>query len=455
MKIRLFLLILFCMVLSSEAQIKVRETEVKNAPVFKPAPYDSLQPMTYHYMDRWNENMTNLSDQEVYYRNELDFKKYIGHSIYFIPQAKNAPVIPAYFYYYNEAKGIYIQDEKVKVKNENSIRTRKLKVQNNKSVLNGSSFEFYINQDTTNSYVFVNIYKPVKTTSNYSGGIKIHPSINVSTSYSEIAGKYYQIIDIQNFKLKKFQNTNIDYFKFVLTNEQDTLYFLRGKFAFKGSDNFILVSYYEKLQKTFVDKSYIFQKDKQISRTQVKRYPSSKNDEKGNPYVSDINTGEQFILSHGSEWNCVSIEFMEVTDKKYLQLYFVLKNQIGNEIIIDAKGSMEDFFIEKEKYLYELQLQQKEESERIRIIEEERRKRELIQEAIAKENIEKYGKYYGELINAREVILGMNEEMCLRAWGNPMFTSKTIVAGLVRDNWFYSLSSFLCFDNGKLILIQQ
>lgn len=452
----LFLLLSFCYFITSEAQIKVRETEAKNAPVFKPAPYDSLHPMTYHYLDKWDESMNNLSVQEVYDRNELDFKKYIGHTLYFIPLSKIATVIPAYFYYYNEKKGSYYQDEKIKAKNENSIRIRKIKVQNNKSVLKGTTFEDYINQDTINSYSLVNIYKPIKNTSNYAGvGVKIHSNNNICSSYNEIAGNYFRIIDIQNVKLKDGQYNTRDYFKFVITHEQDTLYFLTGKFAFQGADDFILVAYYEKLQKTFVGKNYIFQKEKQLSRGQIKLFPSDRNDEKGNPYVSDINTGEQIILNNGSEWKCVSLEFVEVANKNYLQLFFILKNQLGNEIIVGANGSMEDFFIEKEKYINEQELQKKEENERKRIIEEERRKREIAKESAAKENIEKYGKYYGDLINARKVVLGMNKEMCIKAWGKPMEINKTIVAGLVQEQWVYSLSMYLYFENGELTAIQH
>lgn len=451
----LFLLLSFCWIISIEAQIKVRDTEIKNAPVFKPVPYDSLQPMTYHYLDKWDESMINLTEQEVYNRNELDFKKYIGHSIYFIPLAKKAPVIPAYLYYFNEARGIYIQDEKIKEKNRNSIRTRELKVKYNKSILNGTTLEEYINQDTINSYTLVNIYKPVKKTSNYSGGVKIHSNETISSSYNEIAGKYYKIIDIQNNELKNGQYKTRDYFKFVITHEKDTLYFLRGKFAFEGVDNFILVSYYEKLQQTFIGKNYIFQKEKQLSRGQIKRFPTNKYDEKGNPYISEINTGEQLIINNASEWKCVSIEFIEDPDKHYLQLFFVLKNQKENEIIVDTHGNMEDFFIEKEKYFHELKLQQKGEEERKRIIEEERRKRELKKNVIAKRNIEKYGNYYGDLINARKVVLGMNKEMCIKAWGNPIDINETITTGLVHEQWVYSLSLYLYFENGKLTAIQQ
>jgi hypothetical protein len=449
MKKVLFIFLSFCGIFLSQAQIKVRDSEVKNAPVFKPTPYDSLQPMTYHYKDKWDESMVNLTTEEVYNRNELDFKKYIGHSIYFIPLAKNATINTECFYNYNENKGIYVQDEKIKEKNKNSITTRKLKAQNVKSVLNGTTLEEYIHRDTINSYKFLNIYKPVKSKSANS------KEVIINTDYNEIAGKYFKILDIQKVKKRNSPNYTTDYTKIIISNEQDTLYFLMGQYAFQGTDNFILVPYYEKIEQTFVGKNFIFQNRKQISFSNFKVFPSNRNDEKGNPYVSDINTGEQIILNQDSEWKCVSLEYIEVTDKNYLQLFFVLKNQLENKIIIDTKGSMADFFIEKEKYLYELEMLKKEESERQRIQDEERNKREIIKQKIANENIEKYGKYFGDLINSGKVVLGMNKEMCVKAWGKPIDINETIVTGLIHEQWVYSLSLYLYFENGKLTAIQK
>lgn len=49
----------------------------------------------------------------------------------------------------------------------------------------------------------------------------------------------------------------------------------------------------------------------------------------------------------------------------------------------------------------------------------------------------------------------MNKEMCEAAWGSPININRTIIKGLISEQWVYGFGTYLYFDNGKLIAIQD
>lgn len=71
------------------------------------------------------------------------------------------------------------------------------------------------------------------------------------------------------------------------------------------------------------------------------------------------------------------------------------------------------------------------------------------------EIIRKYGKYYGNLILAGKVQLGMTKQMCIEVWEEPIDVNTTITPGNVNEQWVYSLDCYLYFDNGILTAIQN
>lgn len=60
-----------------------------------------------------------------------------------------------------------------------------------------------------------------------------------------------------------------------------------------------------------------------------------------------------------------------------------------------------------------------------------------------------------EMIQKHQVALGMTGLMCQGAWGRPQRINKTITEYGVHEQWVYSLSCYLYFENNKLVTIQK
>ena len=61
----------------------------------------------------------------------------------------------------------------------------------------------------------------------------------------------------------------------------------------------------------------------------------------------------------------------------------------------------------------------------------------------------------GGYIADGKVLLGMNKEMCIAAWGNPIDINRTILSRLTSEQWVYGWGTYLYFDNGVLSAIQD
>ena len=92
----------------------------------------------------------------------------------------------------------------------------------------------------------------------------------------------------------------------------------------------------------------------------------------------------------------------------------------------------------------------------------EKKRAEILREKKAREAetrrqdlIKRYGKTYGQLIFEGKVRIGMTKEMCREAWGEPTDINRTITKYSVHEQWVYSHSSYLYFDDGKLTSIQN
>lgn len=88
--------------------------------------------------------------------------------------------------------------------------------------------------------------------------------------------------------------------------------------------------------------------------------------------------------------------------------------------------------------------QQKQEQDRKKTeskAKETKRKQELIA---------KYGNEIGTLIVGHKVTLGMDQEMCKLAWGNPIHISNMVDSSVKYTIWKYNLKTYVYFYNGKV-----
>lgn len=92
--------------------------------------------------------------------------------------------------------------------------------------------------------------------------------------------------------------------------------------------------------------------------------------------------------------------------------------------------------------------QQREAAEAAAVAAEQDRKRQA-------ELTKKYGASNAKLIMNHNVHIGMTKAMCKESWGEPEDIHSTITGKYVHEQWVYSLTSYLYFDNGLLTAIQN
>lgn len=451
---RKIIVILLLLPLCLKAQIDIRQDNIRTVPVNKPVIYDSLQQFTVKPFADFNG--TNQEKLDAY---KNQFKQYIGQDIYFIPNYRKQDSLinlntithqlDFKFYYPNKYKKFII-----------GKRTEQIQeVKKNKLGMTTGVVTKFVEHDIIDS---TNLYKAL-----FLG----QPTWDYYT-INELKGKYYftpySAYLGQYFKIINFSFDETKYNIVMLDNNNDTVIYSPGYWDFP---KFILLGYYTKMKEIYVGNDYI--------------YSHSWNRE---IKTNDINSGEQITLKHESEWHCSSLEFLDLNNGKELQLYLILSNKDGNYIKIRLDNYEKEFeplmiseFKEKQEYMKQKELEriQKEEKERLLAeakiqqekerLEFERRQNEERERLLAetkkqqeKERLEfekmiknKYGEYYGNLIIKQQVVIGMSDEMCRYAWGEPLRINTTIVEGLKSEQWVYSLYSYLYFDNGILTAIQN
>lgn len=425
---------------SINAQITLRENDVVERPVFKPKQFDSL---------------TNI----VMQKHPTDYKKYIGYKLFYLPKSKKYKTK-----YSSDNKERVIDflfsNDTIQIEKEGKIPFEQItltKIFGNPSELKGRALEQYnekkknyenIDKEKTNIYLPHFYHNKTDKTDG-----KIYGKIG--TSPDSIYGKYFSILNIEgkepygSKEFKKLDDIDIEggrnwqlSLKITLRNEenQDVLYWIVDQARFIGSP-FFLVPYFEK------------QRDIYLNQNVVLRYSDRTNTNLQN--LIDVNTGETINIEYGEVWTCSDISFIESKDSYYLKCYYFLKKG-GKEVKIGLESELLRgyFMLETEFKQQELEKQRKEEE---RKKEEEERQKKAEQERVIfkKECIAKWGQKMGGYIADGKVLLGMNKEMCISAWGNPINRNRTIVNGLTSEQWVYGWGTYLYFDNGKLTAIQD
>lgn len=255
----------------------------------------------------------------------------------------------------------------------------------------------------------------------------------ISDGWDHLRGSYY-IID--NFDIDLDQPSYLNYCEldkviFQLKDDngnkhkwavQDYL-FLGGDF-----DEALLVGYYEKLKQRFVGKSVVY-------TGRINGLFSFSADELQHSHSAiDTKTGQVVKLSIGDKWQCVDLQFVD--DDFLWQLYMVLTNSEGNEILARLQNT---------------RLTSEETNIAFFSCFETQTRFSLWKEMA----IKKYGKDNAQLVLERKVKIGMTDEMCLDSWGEPKSRNKTILNGKISQQWVYNSGTYLYFDNGILTAIQN
>ena len=358
---------------AGNAQITIRESNVVEKAVLRPTPFDSL---------------TNF----LRVKRLIDYKKYIGYKLYYLPKAKN------YVSKYTE--------------------------------------------DPKDSHI--NLY----TLKGNSKGAKVKTPITLNAG----AGNYFTILDIlvesgENYiKLENGDDPKgwISLKVILLNNStKDTAYWEVSTFNISDenryvnmgrSQPFMLVPYFEKQQKMYQNVDLIAVKDLRD--------------------IVDINTGAQVNIKSGEMWHCYDVTLIDSKDHPHLQGYVFLRKG-DNEIMFRFGEINESMFISKQEHEHREYVKKQKEEDRVREAQERERLREQKKQEFKQHCISKWGEKLGGYIAANKVILGMDKEMCEAAWGRPYDISRTIVKGLTLEQWVYGWGIYLHFENGILTVIQN
>lgn len=423
MKKVLLCILCFCASILN-AQITIMDEDVQERIVLKPKAFDSLANITYQ-------------------KDPIQYKKYIGYKLYSLP----------------------ISNKNTNVKSKNIIRSP------------WDSFrcklphEFVIPHDRVspryekNFIVSTDIYNAT-TDVKVNHWEDIHPENQIYTPYESIQNTYFTILNIEiadmlgHFSaLEEWDNgkySSTTKLRFTLKNETtgEELYWItinEPVSMYKRDLHcpfMFLVPYFEKMQKTYKGQ-------KVVPTTDLKN-------------LADISTGEPINIQSSEVWQCYDVTFVNLKDEIFIQPYFFLEKD-GSKV----KVSFQDFtekcngiFTEKD-YVYRPTFMLEQDfneivAERKRAIDEQQRikeERQRIEEFARQERnkqiMQKYGKKYGSLICEGKVCLNMTKEMCIAAWGEPIYVNSSIVKGLVVEQWVYGWRTYLYFDNNVLTAIQN
>lgn len=465
-KIRLLLLLLLTIPCAAHGQITIRQTDIVEKAVLRPERFDSL------------ENIVPTERDKAY-----NLKKYLEQEVFFIPVAQ--PVLQKALEgerlltaaqktldslrelqqaCSDSIRQLANKDSRINLFGRNNKIAKKsaeLQQRYNALIYPIDTWERKVNQIQSEN-------RPYSPYGYSKQGFYRSDSLgnaSGSVAYSEIANKYYTVIDLMTGSVNdrgegRFTRAKERFSQLAfLLKERDAdnhlLWYFRDVSDLNKEGNFgyridneshdiyfsLLSSYFVKAQQLFVGKNLL-----------------ARNDKTG---FVDINTGEIVHVNKGSKWQCEELTLIELENIPVLVPFYLLTNEAGETIKLPLppKTRNKDYptvdFITESRDLYDKrQLQLREEQ---RKAEEEAREKSRQQEeaAFRAECIRKYGQRLGTLVAEGKVTLGMSREMCTLAWGEPYRNNRTIVAGTIHEQWVYGWHNYLYFENGKLVAIQD
>lgn len=423
------------------AQISIRENDVVERPVFKPKEFDSL---------------TNIALQ----KHPTDYKKFIGYKLYYLPKSKN---FKSKYPSDNEERIInfLFSKDSVQITKSGKIpfeQTNRAKIFGSPSNLSGAALNQYNEKKSNYENIDkekTNIYLPLfyhEKTDIFDGKI----IGKIGTNPDSIYGKYFTILNIEGKEpygskdFKKLEDVEIEEsrnwqlaLRITLRNEhnKDTIYWIIDQARFLDSSPFFLVPYFEKQRNFYLDQNIVL-KSSDRTNTNLQN-------------LVDVNTGEMVNIKYGEVWKCSDVSFIDSKDAYYLKCFFFLKNGDKEIKISLESGLLRSYFILESEFIQIENEKKKKEEERQRE-QEERKKQEQIDKAKYKSDcIAKWGAKTGGYIADGKVVLGMNKEMCLASWGNPININRTVIRGLTSEQWVFGWGTYLYFENGVLTAIQN
>jgi hypothetical protein len=230
------------------------------------------------------------------------------------------------------------------------------------------------------------------------------PNFNLNTKYDELAGKYFNVLDVMKhpkatdnellygdkyfLKLQEKENKDVVYFEY--DSQVGPLF------------PFVVSGYFTKLKHIQKDKEYIIRGKDWI----------------GSGTMTDLKSGIPVSnFTPGSTWKCVDITIEE----QYYTLSLVLQNEKGEQIPLGVDNAKNPFWV--------------------------------FEASMAEEYKKDFGEENWQRILEGKVKIGMTKKMCELSWGKPKKINETITSGNKSEQWVYR-DNYLYFENDILITIQ-
>jgi hypothetical protein len=216
---------------------------------------------------------------------------------------------------------------------------------------------------------------------------------NFNSKYSELAGKYFTVLDVYEHPRAETNNSlyGEKYFLELKENESGDIVYFEYDTRYELSYPFIIVGFFEKLIEDLVGKKFVL-RNNVIGSSRI-----------------DIETAEEFTIPTGQEWECVDVTI----EDEYYSLSCIIENTDGNKTTMSYEFIIGEF---SDGSIYSLP------------------------EAKAYE--EKFGKSNWHKILEEKVVVGFTEEMVLLSWGEPDKINRSSSG----DQWVYD-GQFLYFEN--------
>jgi len=178
------------------------------------------------------------------------------------------------------------------------------------------------------------------------------------------------------------------------------------------------------------------------------------------PAYSDPFDRKQYESIPGQEWQCTDLTMVNDREKLFPRIALMIKNGEGvtnavtGNLIPDTVLNISQIWTEQEYEQYK-QIENK----RLDSIAMARKnmlaKKEKKQPGYKQAMLKKYGSIYGDQIANGEVAKGMSKDMCKAAWGNPKTIGKGKVNGAEIEQWVYSDTRWIRFNNGYVELFVE
>lgn len=219
--------------------------------------------------------------------------------------------------------------------------------------------------------------------------------------------------------------------------------------------SWVSIGYFEKIKQMYLGKDLVYiHKDDEVDINysvsgRFRDYNTKKNLAKKIPCNSIWKCTDVLVLpGELSFGDCENRVILNIENETYGKYYIFASELLqlkkwGNENFL----SMEDFH----KYqAVQNQLRAEAKAKAAKAAEEAAKKERERRNGI----LAKYGEYHGNLILQGKVVIGMNQNQCREALGNPQRINRTTTASIIYEQWVY-YNRYLYFENGKLVTIQD